>query len=181
MKKLVFGLGALVCFSGITALFFATPRAEAQSGKRAPNQKAAAFEVRFWNWLSHADYRHWAAPEGENANDFYPGQSPHGAFLKTHLNRIAASSAKELPVGSIIVKENFTKDKKLKVITVMYKTKGYDPEHKDWWYAKYMPNGKVAMMKMKNSDKAMKLAGKVKGCIMCHENADGDDFAYFND
>jgi len=181
MKKHALGLSAFVCLTGIAALFIATQHVEAQSGTRAPNQKAAPFEVRFWNWLSKADYGHWAAPAGETADDFYPGKSPHGAFIKTHLNRTAASDSTGLPVGSVIVKENYNKDKKLMAVTVMYKSKGYDSRHKDWWYAKYMPNGQVATMKMKGSDKAMKLAGKAKGCIMCHENADGDDFVFFND
>ena len=181
MKTYVFGLSAVICCSTVAVLTIGTQRAEAQSGTRAPKQEAAPFEVRFWNWLSKADYRHWAAPAGEAAEEFYPGKSPHGALIKTHLNRTAASHQKELPVGSVIVKENFNKDKKLMAVTVMYKSKGYDREHKDWWYAKYMPDGKVATMKMKNSDKVMKLAGKAKGCIMCHESADGKDFAFFND
>jgi len=143
MRRYVLGLGALVCFIGFASVFVTAESAEAQSGTKAPGQKAAPFEVRLWNWLVKANYRHWAAPAGETADKFYPGKSPHGAFIKTHLNRAAAGRQKEFPAGSVIVKENYSKDKKLKAVTVMVKSKGFDPEHKDWWYAKYMPNGKV--------------------------------------
>jgi len=181
MKKYIVGLSGLVCVAAMVALFVVTQRAEAQSGSRVPGQKADPFEVRLWNWLLHANYRQWAAPAGEAAGKFYPGESPHGAFIKTHLNRTAAAHSKELPPGSVIVKDNYSEDKKLMAVTVMYKSKDYDQEHKDWWYAKYMPDGKVATMKMKGSDKVMKLAGKAKGCIMCHEGAAGEDYAFFND
>jgi len=181
MKKYAADLSTLVCVATIVVVSVVAQRAEAQSGMRAPGHKADPFEVRMWKWLSHAGYQHWAAPDGEKAEEFYPGNSPHGAFIKTHLNRTATAQSKKLPVGSIIVKENFSKDKKLMIVTVMYKSKGYDPEHNDWWYAKYMPDGKVATMKMKGSDKVMKLAGKVQGCINCHEDAGGEDYAFFND
>lgn len=175
----------LVVTAGVlsaSAYLFATQStATAQSGTRAPQQKAAAYEARFWDWLSKAGYRHWAAPEGEAADQFYPGKSPHGALIKTHVNRTAASHQSELPVGSIVVKENFSPDKKLVAITVMSRAKGFDPSHNDWSYAKYMPNGQVATMRMEGSDKVMRLAGKAKGCIMCHESAAGNDYAYFND
>ena len=181
MKKHVTSVSVLVGVAAIFFLFVVAKRVEAQSGMRAPGHKADPFEVRMWKWLSQADYRHWAAPAGQKAEEFYPGNSPHGAFLKTHLNRTAAASAKKLPTGSIIVKENFSKEKKLMIVTVMYQSKGYDPAHNDWWYAKYMPDGKVATMKMEGSDKVMKLTGKVQGCINCHEDAGGKDYAFFND
>jgi hypothetical protein len=63
----------------------------------------------------------------------------------------------------------------LMAVTVMYRAKGYDPEHNDWYYAKYNPNGTVAM----KGD--MKLVGKPKGCIACHAGADGNDFTFAND
>ena len=44
---------------------------------------------------------------------------------------------------------------------------------------KYMPNGKVA--EMDNPKRKMRIAGKAKGCIECHDGADGEDFAFFND
>jgi len=183
MKKQAWNLGTVICCTGLTLCLVASQRAVAQSGTRAPQRRAAAkaavqkgpFEVQFWDWLSKANYQHWAAPAGESADKLYPGKSPHGAFIRTHLNRAAASNPKAFPQGSVIVKENFNKDKKLMSVTVMSKSNGYDPVHKDWWYAKYMPDGKIAMMKQ------MKIAGKVGTCVQCHSNADGDDYVYTND
>ena len=82
-----------------------------------------------------------------------------------------------LPVGSIIVKENYAADRSLKAITVMYKSKGFNPAAGDWFWAKYNPDGTVAM----SAADAMTLSGRVKACIDCHHSADGDDFAFFND
>jgi len=181
MKRIVSVVVAAGCISALVFLFAATPSVNAQSGARTPQHQAAPIETRFWDWLSNADYGNWAAPTGEKADEFYPGKSPHGAFIKTHLNRVAAADPKELPSGSVIVKENFDKDKKLMNVTVMYKSAGYDPTQKDWWYAKYMTDGTVATMKKKGSDKAIQLAGKVEGCIECHQSAGGGDYAFFND
>ncbi|MCH7728414.1 MAG: hypothetical protein IH991_18340, partial [Planctomycetes bacterium] len=97
------------------------------------------FEVRLWNWLQQSKYKNWA-PAPEQTADFYPGESPHGAFLKMYLNRTAVADPKNLPHGSLIVKENFDKDKKLMAVTVMVRSKGFDPEHNDWVWVKYMPN-----------------------------------------
>jgi len=65
------------------------------------------------------------------------------------------------------------------VITVMQRSKGYDPEHGDWYYAKYMPDGKIAITPPEM--KSMPVAGKFMTCIECHSGAGGNDFAFFND
>ena len=136
------------------------------------------FESKLWGYLLRAKYRNWAPVPGQS-DAMYEGQNPHGAFLKMYLNRTAAGSPKELPNGSIVIKENFTPGKALAAITVMYKTKGYNPEAGDWYWVKYNPDGSVAS---KQTDKGMvRLGGRVGGCIECHSGADGNDFAYFND
>ena len=98
-----------------------------------------------------------------------------------YLNRTAAGNPKDLPNGSIIIKENYGPDKKtLMAVTVMYRSKGYNPQAGDWYWAKYNPDGTIA--KMPPEKGSMKIAGKAKGCIMCHgETAEGNDFAFFND
>ncbi len=79
-----------------------------------------------------------------------------------------------------MIKENYGPDKKtLMAITAMYKTKGYNPTAGDWYWVKYNPDGSVAN---KSTDAGVKhLAGRVQGCIRCHDGADGGDFAFFND
>jgi hypothetical protein len=98
----------------------------------------------------------------------YKGREPHGAFLTTYVNNHAYFSAKDrkgkMDSGSIIVKENYMPDKKLAVLTVMYKIKGFNGSAGDWFWAKYEPFGKVLA------------AGKVEACISCHGGNKANDF-----
>ena len=79
----------------------------------------------------------------------------------------------------MIVKEHYSPDKKLMAITVMQRSKGYDPRHGSWYYAKYMPSGKIT--RTPPEIKSMPVAGRIQMCIECHSGAGGDDFAFFND
>ncbi|HLB71164.1 MAG: cytochrome P460 family protein [Candidatus Methanoperedens sp.] len=110
------------------------------------------------------NYKTWKMWPG--TGEMYPRSTekpsePHGVFLTTYVSDNAYSDivAKKgiLPDESIIVKENYDADKKLAALTVMYKEKGYDPEHNDWFWVKYQPNGTIDAQ------------GKVKGCIDCHD------------
>jgi len=142
---------------------------------RAP----ATYEQKLWSWLKRVEYHNWAPGPGKST-EAYPGQSPHGAFLKTYLNRTAAGHPKTLPPGSIILKENFGPDgKTLMAVTVMYRAEGYNPEANDWYWVKYTPNGNVAMTPPEKG--SMPIAGKFASCIECHAGAEGNDFAFIND
>ena len=93
------------------------------------------------------------------------GRAPHGPFHKVFVNKKALNSAKPpVQYGSMIVKENYSPKKELKIITVMYKVKGYNPKDGDWFWAKYGTDGT-----------AMKV-GKPKGCIGCHGTRSANDF-----
>ena len=96
-----------------------------------------------------------------------------------YLNRTAAGNKDTLPVGSIIIKENYSENESLQAITVMYKNAGYNPGSGDWYWVKYNPDGSVPLSPPEAG--SMKLAGRVKGCIECHNGAGGGDFAFFND
>jgi len=149
--------------------------------RRSPRSQAPAttFEQKFWNYLTKAQYQNWAPGPGQS-DDFYEGQSPHGKWLKLYLNRSAAGNPRNPPVGSVIVKENYGPDKKtLMAVTVMYRSKGYNPEAGDWYWVKYNPNGTVAKMSTEKGD--MPIAGRAKGCIECHAGSLGDDYSFFND
>jgi len=129
----------------------------------------AADGANLWKYISEDNpYQGWGFWPGRYG--ISPGKSPHGAYVKIYANSIALKAAREgrtMPYGSIIVKENYGKDKKtLMVVTPMYKVKGYDPEAGDWFWGKYGPNGKV-----------MK-AGKVKGCINCHRVRQSKDWIF---
>ena len=147
-------------------------------GGRA-NRAANTFESKFWNWLKRVEYHNWAPGPGKST-EAYAGQSPHGAFVKTYLNRTAAGNSKTLPDGSIIIKENFGPDgKTLMAVTVMYKARGFNPEAHDWYWVKYTPDGSVARTPPEKG--SMPISGKFASCIECHSGANGNDFSFIND
>lgn len=150
-----------------------------QSGSTSRRSSQQTFESKLWDYLNRQKYWNWAPVPGRSETA-YPGQSPHGAFLKMYLNRRAAGNSGELPNGSIIIKENYASDgKTLAAITVMYRTKDYNPDAGNWYWVKYNANGTVA--KTPPDKGSMRLAGTPQGCIECHAGADGDDYAFFND
>jgi len=112
-------------------------------------------------------YQKWDLWPGKGK--LYKGREPHGALLTTYVNNTARFSIKDkkgMADDSIIVKENYSPDKKLMALTVMYKIKGYNPDAGDWFWAKYSPDGKV------------EASGKVKGCIDCHSKNKDNDFIF---
>ena len=165
----------------LAILFVATAGAVvtlAQSGTRGtPPQHKETFEQRMWKYLNSSVYQQWS-PAGDNG-DFRESQAPHGALVKTYMNRKAASDPTNLVNGSVIIKENYSPDEKLMAITLMYKSDGYNAAADDWYWVKYMPNGQVAQMDTPNGK--MAIAGKAQACIDCHAGAEGDDYLFFND
>jgi hypothetical protein len=146
---------------------------------RGPRQERQTFEQKLWDYLQSAHYKNWAPGPGQNG-DFYEGESPHGAFLKIYMNRTAAGYPAEMPNGSVIIKENYGADSKtLMAITVMYRSKGYDAEHNDWYWVKYNPDGTVALTPPDKGSRP--IAGRFASCIECHSSAQGDDFVFVND
>ena len=159
-----------------------TTRQQGSSTQEAAAMKQAAakqraFEQQMWNYIKATRYDQWA-PAGDDG-DFRESDRPHGAFVKTYMNRIAAGNTAKLPHGSVIIKENFSPDKKLAAITLMHRSKGFNPDANDWYWIKYNPDGTTAMMDSPMGK--MAIGGKAKGCIECHSGADGDDYAFFND
>jgi len=99
----------------------------------------------------------------------YKGTEPHGVLLTTFVNDTAYYSIKNktgMADGSIIVKENYSADKRFVALSVMYKIKGYNPEAGDWFWANYSPDGKVVA------------SGKVKACIDCHGKKKANDYVF---
>lgn len=170
---------------------------KAGSGKK---EKEPTFEQRFWDWLERVKYKENFAPWPGMEDKFLPGESPHGPFLKLYVNQPVHRNPEDPPYKSVIVKENYkpvkkeakpaakgeeakkkpaSKEemkKKLVTMTIMYRMKeDYDPDHKDWYWVKYSPDGKVAQKDGKP------IGGRVKSCIQCHANAAGDDYVFTND
>lgn len=145
-----------------------------------------SYAAKLWQQLEAANF------VGSDAmmSKAYAGQHPHGAVLDTMEGRLSIDGH----TGAVIVKKNYGGDgvsisnvgndpaKYLKAITVMYKREsGYDPEDRDWFWAKFKANGELD-----KNPKGMSLAGKVAkgkpmGCIACHTAAPGGDFVFNND
>jgi hypothetical protein len=144
------------------------PRRVQQTAEMPPTDAQA-----LWQYLTvtnpYTKWEQWPGKEG-----MYPGQSPHGAYLKLYANPVAIQAVRRaegqsisMPDGAILVKENYGEDRQaLMAITPMYRVRGYNPSGGDWFWAKYGPDGKVDV------------AGKAEGCINCHHAAPGDDWLY---
>ena len=142
---LVFTFGLVVCASAADEMPGANPQA-------------------LWNYITKvSSYKSWAFwPDHKGMQK---GHAPHGPWHKVYVNDKALNSAQPpVQYGAIDVKENYNRAKKLKVITVMYKVKGYNPDAGDWFWVKYSLDGKA--------DKF----GKPKGCIRCHGVKASNDF-----
>lgn len=116
-----------------------------------------------WRHLQDERYReNWRLWPGKG--QLYSGTEPHGMLLTTYANDVAYEAlmngqAASLPVGSIIVKENYMPDSTFAAATVMSKVAGYNPEHQDWLFAKYDPQG------------APEDFGRAPMCQACHQQA----------
>lgn len=121
-----------------------------------------------YKYISVEDpYKKWKLwPE---KGKLYQGKHPHGAYLTTYINdnaRLSIKAGEKMSNGSLVVKENYTSEKKLDAVTVMYKIKGYNTDVGDWYWAKYDASGK-----------ALK-SGKVDGCIKCHSQVKTNDYIF---
>lgn len=149
----------LIIISACLAIVFGIIIGAAASGKMpGPNPDD------LWNYITTVSpYQKWSFwPDHQGMQ---PGRAPHGPLHKVFVNAQALNSSKPpLQYGAIAVKENYSKDKELKAITIMYKIEDYNPNDGDWFWAKYSTEGKA--------DKF----GKPKGCIGCHGTRAKNDF-----
>ena len=122
---------------------------------------------KLWERITKEDnykkYPYWPDYEG-----MQPGKSPHGRLHKIYINPRLRNSLplkeKITPIGSIVVKENYTPDKELVAYTVMAKVKDFDKKNNDWFWAKFDKSGKVMA------------EGKFDMCINCHIGSKNNDF-----
>jgi len=98
----------------------------------------------------------------------------HEVWVTVHLDEVArepySHAAVLMPECSRIVKAHLVSRSSPVVsrVTVMVKMPaGYDPEHGDWWYGMYDPEGKIPEMQ-----------GRVEVCIACHQGAAHADFLF---
>lgn len=120
-----------------------------------------------WAYLQEVDYRtSWRLWPGKG--ELYTGTEPHGMLLTTYLNEAAydavANNTGSLPVGAMIVKENYMPDSTLAAVTTMHKVQGYNPDHNDWFFLKSAPDGTV------------QAEGRAQGCQNCHGGMADNDY-----
>lgn len=120
-------------------------------------------------WPEISDHQQWAQFEQHPGRN--PGKRPHGTFVASYINAVAASDQANPPMGSIIVKESYsTADQATpNNTTVMKRIDGYDPDNGDWFWARF------------DADGALTHSGKVGLCPDCHFDAGSDDLVFLND
>lgn len=136
-------------------------------------------------WTSVAGYETWKLH-----TDVYRGQSPHGKFVRLYSTWVTVDGRSH----PLIIKDNYAgrgvsaeavgadRTKWLRSVTIMLqREEGYDPDHDDWYWAKYAPDGSI-----ETNPAGVKLVGRVakgttRGCISCHDLADGEDYLFSND
>lgn len=158
-----------------------TPEAEepmaGEEERETLNDEEIADEL--WNTIKHEDYRqNWKIWPDKKA--FYEGKKPHGPLVTTYVNDIAydaiVNKKKQMPIGTVIVQENYTEDKDLTAINIMSKRAHYDEEANNWYWAQYNPDGEI--MTTEEDGKSIALAGKIADCIECHGRKANNDYVY---
>ncbi|MEW6109566.1 MAG: cytochrome P460 family protein [Nitrospirota bacterium] len=165
MGKMIKGLLMAIFLLALTAVSFAIHEIIPSETQIAmPGADAAQLNDYI---IIYKPYKVWELWPGKGR--LYKGREPHGSLLTTFLNDSAYYSVKNrkpFEDGAIIVKENYTSDRKFSALTVMYKIKGYNPGAGDWFWVKYAPDGKA------------EASGKVKGCIDCHAVNKENDYIF---
>lgn len=69
--------------------------------------------------------------------------------------------------------------KSLTSITVMFRREpGYDPDHQDWFWAQFAPNGQLQTNPQGRALAGRVAKGKSVSCIACHQGAPNRDYTY---
>lgn len=172
--------------SAALALQLGASAAMAQDDAPFGDQASQDYAATLWQQLT--DMR----LAGENAIDTVPyrGVEPHGFMLETFFTTMTVDGH----TGMVAVKRNYgpegvekeavqgNRDEHLGAVTVMFQREdGYDPDNRNWFWAKYLPDGSLD-----SNPAGMKLAGRVakgadQGCIACHQSAPGGDYLYVTD
>ncbi len=119
----------------------------------------------------------------------YEGTDPHGMMLETFYTTATINGH----TGDLIVKRNFgpegvsadavlaDPDGHLGAYTVMFRREaGYDPEDKDWFWVKYLPDGSLDTMQNGMPMAGQLVKGMDEGCIACHHGG-GEDLVFTSD
>ena len=148
------------------------------------------FAASFWQYLNNPKkpYRQWGSsgktlrqggPQGSGGGASQAGKFHHEVG-QTYLNDSANHNLQQLPMGSVLVREEYAADGKTPdFVTVMYRVKTADPKHGNWYWLMYQPNGNLATTGPEQGSRP--IVGRVASCILCHQQAGGNDFVFLND
>jgi len=155
----------------LVLVFFLFPALASAKGKMQDMPPAEGEE--FLSYVTEVNpYQDWELWPGTET--LYEGTEPHGVLLTTYVNKPALKGIKKgkleegMPQGSIIVKENYSPEEELISVTSMYKKEGFNPEVGDWFWVNH------------TSDEEIEAAGKVQGCIDCHQQAKDRDYLFLD-
>lgn len=156
----------------------------AQSGPPFGGDEDVAFAEKLWQAMADAKL----VGKDMILVQPYQGSEPHGAILET----LHTTMTIDGHTGHVSVKRNYGPAEltiedvandpqgNLAAVTVMFQREaGYDSDHDDWYWVKYLADGSLD----KNPG-GMSLAGRVAkgndeaGCIACHTSAEGDDYLF---
>ena len=166
------GISAFIAASAVMVVGVAV-RSEDEPPFGGPKSVATAKTL--WQALEKQKF---VGPERVNVQPF-EGKQPHGAIQQVLSGSVTVGDRS----AKVIVKVNHggegttvqsvyaDPNENLRAYTVMYKMpEGYDPTAKDWFWAKYAPDGALD-----NSPDGKPLAGRIAMCIGCHKATGGDD------
>ncbi len=131
--------------------------------------KPKASSSNIWKHIKKSDpYVEYAFMPGKEG--LYKPVNPHGYWMQTFINEEALESIedkrKTFKDGSIIVSENYSKEKELSYILVMFKDKGYNSKSGDWFWAQFDITGEPVQ------------EAKPVQCISCHSEREEADFVF---
>ena len=180
----------LYCAIAVACLGFVAVRSQfavgqgSGSSRSTPSRPARPqttqeFADSLWRFIvrPQSPYTKWATVPISKVEHAEKG---HGANPKIYANPTAMQDLSAPPQGSIFVIDDYADDGKTRNnVSIMYRAKGSDPEHNDWYWLRYLPDGSIA--RTDDTPGAKPIAGKVKSCIECHDKAGGKDWVFSND
>ncbi len=186
-KQILIGAIAVACLSVIALPGqFAAGQGSGSSrstpSRPARPQTTEEFADTLWRFIVRRQfpYTKWVAVPVKKFDQVPENDKAHGSNPMIYANLTAMLNPSSPPFGSIFVVDDYADDGKTRSsVSIMYRAKGTDPEHNDWYWLRYLPNGSIA--RTDSAPGAKPIAGKVKSCIECHEKAGGKDLVFSND
>lgn len=172
----------LICLRSQFVVAQGSGSSRSTPSKPARPQTTQEFADALWRFIVRPEtpYTKWATVPASKVDHTPEIGKAHGGNAKIYANSTAMQNPSSPPQGSIFVIDDYAEDGKTRNnVSIMYRAKGTDPDHNDWYWLRYLPNGSIA--RTDDTPGAKPIAGKVKSCIECHEKAGGKDWVFSND